>query len=357
MPESDSVAVSAADDAPEVLRASSDPHSAHHSAPHSAHRAFHFNVRSFRIHPNSPNSPNSDNPYSETFSDELRQRSRSILLPLIWVLLFIYLGGFFSTLLAVIFGTLAAVEWKRLILPRPQNGEIPLWFISGMDGMQQSPATSGGFWLGLGLFLTPIFATSGIILAVVWLVFTLAIAFILEQRWRTPRAQTSRLILFVFGGAAIGLALISWVSLRGLDNGRSILFWIFLVVWAYDSAAWFVGKRIGGVKLMPRISPAKTWSGAIGGLLTALIVGILSALWFFDNVSVREAIIFTLFTSLIAQIGDLAESGAKRYAGVKDSGSMFPGHGGLLDRVDSLVFALVFWLLLMWSDASPSWMF
>jgi len=97
---------------------------------------------------------------------------------------------------------------------------------------------------------------------------------------------------------------------------------------------------LGGPRLAPRLSPAKTWSGALGGLAAAIIVGACTA-WFFTGGSVIGLAMAGGLLSVVSQAGDLAESAVKRYVGVKDSGQLIPGHGGLLDRVDALMAAAV----------------
>ena len=140
----------------------------------------------------------------------------------------------------------------------------------------------------------------------------------------------------------LGAIALAWLRLSGTvgaaDLGRNNLLFVMLVVWATDIGAYAVGRTIGGPKLAPAISPGKTWSGACGGLVAAMIVApgtllLLGAPW-----TGAEAVVAALL-SVMAQAGDLLESGIKRRFGVKDSGWMIPGHGGLLDRVDGLIAA------------------
>jgi phosphatidate cytidylyltransferase len=108
-------------------------------------------------------------------------------------------------------------------------------------------------------------------------------------------------------------------------------------VWAYDTGAYFAGRVIGGPRFLTSISPSKTWAGAIGGLLAATAVAAL-LLWSLGR-NPAEALVLGPLIAVAAQAGDLLESMIKRAAGAKDSGRLFPGHGGILDRVDSLLFA------------------
>ena len=114
-----------------------------------------------------------------------------------------------------------------------------------------------------------------------------------------------------------------------------LVFWLMLVTWATDIFAYFAGRSIGGPKLAPRISPNKTWAGLIGGMAGAAVVGALAAQLFRHRP--RPSSGSGALMGLIAQLGDLYESSVKRRLGVKDSGSILPGHGGVLDRLDGLL--------------------
>ncbi|MBT8091746.1 MAG: phosphatidate cytidylyltransferase [Gammaproteobacteria bacterium] len=119
--------------------------------------------------------------------------------------------------------------------------------------------------------------------------------------------------------------------------GPAYLLSALLIVWAADAGAYFVGKRYGRVKLAPKISPGKTWEGVIGGLTVVLLLTLLLAGW--ANVSIAVLLPFCLAVAALSIIGDLTVSMFKRTAGVKDSGKLFPGHGGVLDRIDSVAAA------------------
>ena len=137
------------------------------------------------------------------------------------------------------------------------------------------------------------------------------------------------------------LPLVSLLWLReGDDYGRIALFWLLFTVWATDTFAYFAGRSIGGPKLAPRLSPNKTWAGLIGGMVGAALVGAITAIWFSLGSAFGLAFVSALI-AVIAQAGDIFESALKRRAGVKDSGKVIPGHGGILDRVDGLVAAAV----------------
>jgi phosphatidate cytidylyltransferase len=124
------------------------------------------------------------------------------------------------------------------------------------------------------------------------------------------------------------------------EAGLLTVVWIIGVVVAADIAAYFVGRLVGGPKLWPRVSPGKTWSGAVGGLVAASLAGAGFALY--AGQAVVPVAVLSLAIGIAAQAGDLLESAVKRHYGVKDSGRLIPGHGGVLDRLDALSGALVF---------------
>jgi len=152
-------------------------------------------------------------------------------------------------------------------------------------------------------------------------------------------------ILVATGVAVFALSLISTHWLR-IENGTGLatIYWLFAVVWATDSGAYLIGNFIGGARFAPRISPGKTWAGAAGGFIIGIFFGIALTI-LLAGVGVLEEIpnLLTIagasaLLSIFAQFGDLIESSVKRLFGIKDSGSWLPGHGGALDRLDSLIF-------------------
>lgn len=163
-----------------------------------------------------------------------------------------------------------------------------------------------------------------------------------------PRGASGLLI----GGTA-------WILLAGLGLlwvrsdplvGRANLLFLLLLVWASDIGAYLVGRLAGGPKLAPRISPGKTWSGAVGGIAASVLVGVAADWVYPSSAGFGWIVAISVVLCVIGQGGDLAESWAKRHFGVKDSGALIPGHGGLLDRLDALLavapFAAVLALIL-----------
>jgi phosphatidate cytidylyltransferase len=154
----------------------------------------------------------------------------------------------------------------------------------------------------------------------------------------TRRRPVARVGLVVYSIAAV-LALL-WLRHQP-TYGRDTILWVVACVWATDIGAYFIGSYAGGARLAPSISPSKTWSGLVGGASAAAVVSALCGM----AIGAGETLTLALSgvgIALVAQAGDLLESAQKRRAGVKDSGRLIPGHGGILDRIDGLIAALVF---------------
>jgi phosphatidate cytidylyltransferase len=145
----------------------------------------------------------------------------------------------------------------------------------------------------------------------------------------------TRSVRLALGLCYVGLPVIALVWLRERpDQGLLLAFWALSLVWATDIGAYFSGRAIGGPKIAPSISPNKTWAGLIGGMLTALGLGLILNDQFGLPLGLALA---SPLLAIVAQIGDFYESQLKRKAGVKDSGKLLPGHGGALDRLDGVV--------------------
>jgi phosphatidate cytidylyltransferase len=151
------------------------------------------------------------------------------------------------------------------------------------------------------------------------------------------------------GLVAVALPLSAVVRLDGVDMiGRQLLLFTLVVVWVGDTAAYLVGRGFGRLKMSPQLSPQKTWEGAAANLLGALLVGVLFDYWL--NISLTHLLTMAAVGSIAGQVGDLLESAYKRSAGVKDSGTLLPGHGGMLDRIDALLLAApAVWYYFEWA--------
>ncbi len=150
---------------------------------------------------------------------------------------------------------------------------------------------------------------------------------------------------------ALSGRVVSTKVLAHSSPGRDLLVFLFLIIWAGDASAYFVGRALGRTPLFPRVSPNKTVEGSVGGLVGSLLVGLAFAQWKWHEADWWRVIILAGFIAAAGQVGDLAESALKRGSNVKDSGTLLPGHGGLLDRMDSLLFAIpALWSMLALRD-------
>ena len=176
-------------------------------------------------------------------------------------------------------------------------------------------------------FLIPLLLTSAVILPLIWLLL------------RPPKKGAFITWAWTIAGILyVGWLLSYFVALRELDSGKA---WVSLATFTTsgsDTAAFFVGRALGSHKLAPSISPGKTWEGAIAGVIGAIAVSLLLVTIFSLPIGYSQAILLGTIVSIFGQLGDLAESLLKRNMGVKDSGKLIPGHGGFLDRIDSIIF-------------------
>ncbi len=142
----------------------------------------------------------------------------------------------------------------------------------------------------------------------------------------------------MFGVSYVGVGLGTFIGLRELFDSGAIIILILFSIWVCDTAAYLGGKATGKNKLYAAISPNKTVEGALFGLVFAVITSVVCKYLFVDTLALHDAVVIGLIVGIVGQVGDLAESMLKRDAGVKDSSAFFPGHGGFLDRFDSIIF-------------------
>ncbi|HNC69758.1 MAG TPA: phosphatidate cytidylyltransferase, partial [Pseudomonadales bacterium] len=165
--------------------------------------------------------------------------------------------------------------------------------------------------------------------------------------WRDPAVWGSRWTLLLVGLVVLVPPWLALVFLRALPQGEYLLIYVIALIAFADMGAFFAGRRIGGPKLMPRVSPGKTWAGFAGGVCASLLLALAVGVGFgFAGAQLALWCVLAVLTAVASVFGDLLESMVKRHGGQKDSGSLLPGHGGLLDRLDSLsaglpVFAFV----------------
>jgi phosphatidate cytidylyltransferase len=246
----------------------------------------------------------------------LRVLSAFALLPI--ALAMVALGGWGFAGFVALGVAVIALEWGRL---------------SSLRFDRRSGWIAGGAALVIGLTCTLLIASGRPQAALVCLLGGALLSGIVAS------AAGGRPVWTSLGVAYVGLPALSLIWLRAAPElGLSALLWLLIVVWTTDTAAYFAGRAIGGPRLAPRVSPSKTWSGLCGGMLGAALTGALTA-WLLGSERLLQAAGLGAVLAIVAQLGDLAESALKRAARVKNSGSLIPGHGGLLDRVDGLVFA------------------
>lgn len=173
----------------------------------------------------------------------------------------------------------------------------------------------------------------------VMLVLLFSVSLFFRQKFTE---QANPVLRTLFGGLYVGYLTPFVLLLFRRPDGRAWVGWLLFVVMAGDSAAYFIGRRFGKRKLAPRLSPGKTVAGAWGYILGAVIVGLAGAGLVLKEFSWLEILLLSSTLAVLGQAGDLFESWIKRLSAVKDSGTLLPGHGGLLDRLDSLIFPAVF---------------
>lgn len=240
------------------------------------------------------------------------------LIPIIaWV---VYAGDWWFLGALAVAGTLAGQEFYQMM---------------HQGGFQPAPAIG----LSLLLFLLLDVSTPEWDIAHPAIVLVIILAFVWHLFQKDDAAPTASWALTVMGGLYLGWFLGHFLLLRARPDGLAWTIVAFLATWISDTGAYFVGLAIGRHKLWPRISPKKSWEGSIGGLVTGVLGSMLIA-WLAGLPPGHGAAVGALI-SIIAPFGDFAISMMKRQVGVKDSGSLIPGHGGMLDRLDSLLFSAV----------------
>lgn len=240
-----------------------------------------------------------------------RAVSSIILAPATLFLLF--LGAPFVNLFALLCGTLLAWEWATMV-PNTKNALYTAAYASSVAVVCFMPAEF-------------IFLTLLVLFIATFVVFVKA------------KEEPHRALL-VLGVPYISLGIGSLVWFYALTNSL-LLIWFFLVIWGVDVGAFIVGTTVKGPKLAPSISPNKTWSGLLGGVCLAALISYAYFALFGINFAAPFAA-FAAFLAVVAQCGDLIESKIKRHLNLKDSSNLIPGHGGIFDRVDGLIFAAPF---------------
>lgn len=255
----------------------------------------------------------------DTPNTRIRLLSAAVLMPT--VIACIALGGEIYSAVVILVMVLGMREWLRMIDPHA--------------GPWVNAAAYGSLVIILVLG-----AWQGAVVGALAAIPLMLLVFLLAARRDLEKAGWLVTGIPYLAGSGLGLL---YVRLE-TDAGIASVFFLIGVVWATDTAAYFGGKYIGGRKLLPEISPTKTWAGFLTGLGASLVLGIVLASVF----GARSTLVvmgLAVMLSLVSQLGDLFESYVKRRTGVKDSGDLIPGHGGVLDRIDGLLFAAIFYVL------------
>lgn len=249
---------------------------------------------------------------------DLGPRLASAIVLILITAIALYVGGyFFAAVVGAVFAG-AYREWETMVARAPLT--IPGMILIGL--------------VALAGFIYPLTGPWGTIAVI-------AVACIVAVGMRREGAWWRVLGLVIYGAIIIAALAMRGETLAGVWAGV----YLGTVVWMTDSAAFFTGRQIGGEKLAPDISPSKTWSGALGGLALGAGAGLLVWIVVTDS-PWWIGLVLSAAISVLGQLGDLGESAIKRHFRIKDSGDIIPGHGGLMDRLDSLTFGVLFVLLI-----------
>ncbi|MBR9726793.1 phosphatidate cytidylyltransferase [Shewanella intestini] len=272
----------------------------------------------------------------------LKQRiiTALLLIPIVLGGIFLLPADYFAWALVPIF-LIAGKEWGRLIdstcnatqwtftvtigvLMVALNILVPvehIWFNSQLHPIYMAIITIGIFWWIISSVLVSTYPKSG-------------------KLW-----QKSHMMKSMFGQLTLLPCFAALIALNAISAqadpyfGGTLVFLVMLVVWTTDTGAYFAGRQFGKRKLMPNVSPAKTLEGLLGGLVATMLI-VAGVMYYSPEQELGLVVVVTLVTALASAFGDLSESMFKRAANIKDSGTILPGHGGILDRIDSLTAAL-----------------
>ncbi len=191
------------------------------------------------------------------------------------------------------------------------------------------------------LFLTVLQSSIHIIFALLTL-SVIAVLMLNLLRMKKQGTDLSHVAKVLLGILYIPLLMSHFILIRGTDSGVLWIWFILVMAFTGDTVAYYIGRRFGKRKLLPEVSPGKTVEGTVGLILGSIAGCLLFKMFFFPSLAVGHAAVLGLLGSVTGQLGDLSESALKRAAGVKDSGTILPGHGGILDRLDCLMFITPF---------------
>lgn len=275
-----------------------------------------------------------------------RVLSAIVLIALVFAVLFLFSPFYFALTLAAAV-TIGLWEWTqfvrfkqtvwRFVATAVGGAFLFLWIFSQAD------------YLNAGRVFAE-FAEPLLLLAVIW--WFVALGMVVSYPKSAAIWGKSVILQFIFAFNTLVPFLVAVSALR-LENytvnslhGIQLLLYVFILVWAADSGAYFAGRAFGKHKLAPKVSPGKTWQGVIGGLITACVLAFAFISFVGESLflhgTLQSLTALSVATVAISVLGDLTESMFKRESGIKDSGNIIPGHGGILDRIDSLTAAVPF---------------
>ena len=247
------------------------------------------------------------------------------LIALPFLIFLVYKGGVFFTILISIAATVALWEYYRLVF-------------TGKAGLLSDIILLWGYGIGLAFIWSIFLVGTDLSVSIIGLNL-LVVALISLFRFKTDPSVLDRVVKQLQGMIYIPVLLSFLILIRESSSGMIWVFILLAVVFAGDTSAYYVGSYFGRHKLSPAISPGKTIEGSIGGLAANLIVGGVAKIFFLSALSWGLSLLFFLVVGIAGQVGDLFESELKRASGIKDSSGILPGHGGILDRIDALLFA------------------
>jgi phosphatidate cytidylyltransferase len=282
-----------------------------------------------------------------------RLLTAAVVVPLVLFATFRFPPNAFFVAVLVMIG-LGAIEYAKVMVtaaPRAPLWLVPLWVPAVAAALfwlfgAPSPAGRAGGESGVGSLLAGT-APPGVAVALLaaGLFFTVGVGVLLLASGLPVEEAPAALGLVGFGIPYFALPIACVAALQRIDPW--LLFLLYAIVWLGDTAAYYVGSALGRRRLAPRISPKKSWEGAIAGFLTGMVVTAVWSWWRLGEQS-PGLLLVAAATAVAAQLGDLFESLLKRAVNTKDSGALLPGHGGMLDRVDAMLFAAPVKLAGLW---------